>query len=89
MTGRPRRFHLLQRLLHWLMAACIIAMFFIGAGMVSTITPKYLPLILVHKTLGAALLVLKRLLRANLVTLDRTAVAAPGDRTAVAAPGAG
>ena len=58
MTGRPRRFNLLQRLLHWLMAVCIIAMFFIGAGMVSTITPKYLPLILAHKTLGAALLVL-------------------------------
>jgi cytochrome b561 len=27
------------------MAACIIAMLFIGVGMVSTVTPKYLPLI--------------------------------------------
>ena len=26
MTSLPRRFNLLQRLLHWLMAACIIAM---------------------------------------------------------------
>ena len=58
MTSFPRRFNLAQRLLHWLMAACIIAMLFIGVGMVSTITPKYLPLILAHKTLGATLLVL-------------------------------
>ena len=58
MTSPPRRFNLFQRLLHWLMAACIIAMLFIGVGMVSTITPKYLPLILAHKTLGATLLVL-------------------------------
>ena len=58
MTSLPRRFNLLQRLLHWLMAACIIAMLFIGVGMVSTITPKYLPLILAHKTLGATHLVL-------------------------------
>jgi cytochrome b561 len=58
MTGVPHRFSLLQRLLHWLMAACIIAMFFIGVGMVSTIEPKYLPLISLHKTLGVVLLVL-------------------------------
>ena len=58
MTSLPRRFNPLQRLLHWLMAVCIIAMLFIGVGMVSTITPKYLPLILAHKTMGASLLVL-------------------------------
>jgi cytochrome b561 len=58
MTSFPHRFTLLQRLLHWLMAACIVAMLFIGVGMVSTITPKYLPLISIHKTLGVALLVL-------------------------------
>jgi cytochrome b561 len=58
MTSLPRRFNLFQRLLHWLMAACIIAMLFIGVGMVSTITPKYLPLILAHKTLGVTLLIL-------------------------------
>jgi cytochrome b561 len=58
MTSLPRRFNPLQRLLHWLMAVCILAMLFIGVGMVSTITPKYLPLILAHKTLGASLLVL-------------------------------
>jgi cytochrome b561 len=58
MTSLPRRFNLFQRLLHWLMAACIIAMLFIGVGMVSTITPKHLPLILAHKTLGVTLLIL-------------------------------
>jgi cytochrome b561 len=58
MTDAPHRFAPLQRLLHWLMAVCIFAMLFIGVGMVSTVTPKYLPLVLVHKTLGFALLVL-------------------------------
>jgi cytochrome b561 len=58
MTSFPDRFSPLQRLLHWLMAACIIAMLFIGVGMVSTVAPKYLPLIAIHKTLGVTLLVL-------------------------------
>jgi cytochrome b561 len=58
MSNVPHRFALIQRLLHWLMAACIFAMFFIGVGMVSTVTPTYLPLILTHKTLGVTLLVL-------------------------------
>jgi cytochrome b561 len=54
MTSLPHRFALFQRLLHWLMAVGIIAMLFIGVGMVSTITPKYLPL----RSLGVALLLL-------------------------------
>jgi cytochrome b561 len=57
-TEAPRRFALIQRILHWLMAICILAMLFIGVGMVSTVAPKYLPLILVHKTLGVTLLIL-------------------------------
>lgn len=52
------RFNVLQRFLHWLMAVCILAMFFIGVGMVSTIMPKYLPLLATHKTLGLTILVL-------------------------------
>lgn len=48
----------LQRVLHWLMAICILAMLFIGVGMVSTIMPKYLPLVTIHKSLGIAILVL-------------------------------
>jgi cytochrome b561 len=53
-----QRFNPLQRLLHWLMAVCILAMLFIGVGMVSTIMPKYLTLVSIHKPLGIAILVL-------------------------------
>jgi cytochrome b561 len=53
-----QRFTPLQRALHWLMAACILAMLFIGVGMVSTIAPKYLPLISIHKSLGTIILIL-------------------------------
>jgi cytochrome b561 len=52
------RFTPVQRLLHWLMALCILAMLFIGVGMVSTIMPIYLSLVSVHKPLGIAILVL-------------------------------
>ena len=52
------RFSRLQRLLHWLMAACLLAMLFIGVGMVSTVMPKYLPLLSIHKSLGIAILLL-------------------------------
>jgi len=56
---RPeQRFKPIQRLLHWLMAICILAMLFIGVGMVSTIAPKYLTLVQIHKPLGIAILVL-------------------------------
>ena len=47
-----------QRLLHWLMAACILAMLFIGVGMLSTVRPTYLTLVSIHKPLGAAILIL-------------------------------
>jgi cytochrome b561 len=52
------RFTALQRLLHWLMAICILAMFFIGVGMLSTVMPKFLRLVTIHKSLGIAILVL-------------------------------
>ena len=58
MTERTQSFTLFQRVLHWLMAICILAMLFIGVGMVSTVTPKYVPLLVTHKTLGMAILVL-------------------------------
>ncbi len=58
MSGLRRRFTVLQRLLHWLMAICILAMLFIGVGMVSTVMPKYLTLVAIHKPLGIAILVL-------------------------------
>jgi len=58
MINTRTRFTFLQRLLHWLMAISIIAMLFIGVGMVSTIAPKYVALVATHKTLGIAILVL-------------------------------
>jgi cytochrome b561 len=57
-NGVRRRFTALQRLLHWLMAVCILAMLFIGVGMESTIEPKYLTLVAIHKPLGIAILLL-------------------------------
>jgi cytochrome b561 len=58
MSEVSRYFTPLQRLLHWLMAICILSMLFIGVGMVSTIMPKYLTLVSIHKPLGIAILVL-------------------------------
>lgn len=48
----------LARLLHWLMAILILAMLFIGAGMVVDLSPWHTTLVAVHKPLGVALLVL-------------------------------
>jgi cytochrome b561 len=53
-----RRFTPLQRTLHWVMAVCILAMLFIGVGMVSTIAPEYLTLVGIHKPLGILILIL-------------------------------
>ncbi|MEJ0002871.1 MAG: cytochrome b [Pararobbsia sp.] len=58
MTPIHDRFTPLQRALHWLMAICILAMLFIGVGMVSTIRPDYLSLVSIHKPLGIVILVL-------------------------------
>jgi cytochrome b561 len=58
MSPDIRRFSPLQRVLHWLMAVCILAMLFIGVGMVSTIGPDYLSLVSIHKPLGIAILLL-------------------------------
>jgi cytochrome b561 len=52
------RFTALQRGLHWLMAACILATLFIGVGMVSTVTPTYVHLLAIHKPLGITILAL-------------------------------
>lgn len=47
-----------QRLLHWLMAALVTAMLFIGIGMVATLSPRYWTLVSIHRPLGIAILVL-------------------------------
>jgi cytochrome b561 len=58
MSGLAGHFTITQRLLHWVMAVCVLAMLFIGVGMVSTVTPTYLRLVSIHKPLGIAILVL-------------------------------
>ena len=58
MSGLAGHFTVTQRVLHWLMAVAIIAMLFIGVGMVSTVTPDYLSLVSLHRPLGIAILVL-------------------------------
>ena len=52
------RFALPARILHWLMAAMILAMLLIGAGMVSTTTERYPALLAWHRPIGLAILVL-------------------------------
>lgn len=74
--GNPG-FSSLQRGLHWLMAAAILAMLFIGIGMVSTITRAHLTLLGIHQPLGLAILALA-LLRL-IVRLMQGAPALPSD----------
>lgn len=77
MNALPQRFTAIQRLLHWVMAACILTMLFIGVGMVSTVMPKYLTLVSIHKPLGIAILVLAAIRLA--VRLRYGAPALPAD----------
>jgi cytochrome b561 len=49
------RFALPARILHWLMAIMVIAMLFIGAGMVSTVSETHEWLLAIHKPLGIAI----------------------------------
>ena len=71
------RFTPLQRLLHWLLAAAIIAMLFIGVFMVSTVAPASSALVAFHRPLGIAILALVLLRLA--VRLRRGAPALPPD----------
>ena len=58
MSAQPNHFAPLARLLHWLMALMIIAMLFIGAGMVASVSERHEWLIHLHKPLGIAILLL-------------------------------
>ncbi|EJU14290.1 cytochrome b561 [Sphingomonas sp. LH128] len=58
MTRPAHDFHPLLRGLHWLMAAMVLTMLFIGVGMVSTTGPAYLSLLALHRPIGIAILVL-------------------------------
>lgn len=52
------RFTPVARLLHWTMFAMILAMLFIGVGMVSTVSERYHALVSIHRPLGITILVL-------------------------------
>jgi cytochrome b561 len=58
MTYPKQRFNLPGRLLHWTMAMLVLAMLFIGIGMVSTVSSSYYTLLSIHKSIGILILVL-------------------------------
>jgi cytochrome b561 len=55
--AQQRPFPLLSRVLHWTMAIMIVAMLFIGIGMIAS-PPDYHELISIHKPLGILVLIL-------------------------------
>ena len=81
MTNSPRHFSTLARWLHWTMAVLILAMLFIGVGMVATVSHAHETLIALHRPLGVALLVLA-LIRAG-VRLKNGSPALPSERPAI------
>lgn len=58
MSMQAKRFSLVSRVLHWRMALLILAMLFIGIGMVSTVSARYHDLLAVHRSIGILILVL-------------------------------
>jgi cytochrome b561 len=58
MSRSNTSFNLLARVLHWLMAILLLAMLFIGIGMVSTTSPRYSQLLSVHRSIGITILLL-------------------------------
>jgi cytochrome b561 len=52
------RFPVLSRILHWLMAAMVLAMLFIGMGMAASESTRYAALVALHRPLGIAILAL-------------------------------
>ena len=57
MNKSPTQFALLSRILHWLMAAMLLTMLFIGVAMVASIG-DYHKLVALHRPLGIAILIL-------------------------------
>src|SRR5580698_5479254 len=56
-TKNPAQFALLSRLLHWVMAAMLLAMLFIGVAMVASLG-NYHALVAIHRPLGIMILIL-------------------------------
>ena len=63
-TKNPTQFALLSRLLHWVMAALLLAMLFIGVSMVASLG-NYHALVAIHRPLGALILFLAAIRLAN------------------------
>lgn len=57
MANNPAQFALLSRILHWLMAAMLLAMLFIGVSMVASLG-NYHRLVAIHRPLGIMILIL-------------------------------
>jgi cytochrome b561 len=57
-TVAPDRFNRTARALHWLMAALVLTMLLLGAGMMSTVSPTYHRLFGWHRTIGILVLAL-------------------------------
>src|SRR5262249_20581759 len=57
MSTQPRQFAVVSRILHWLMAAMVLAMLGIGVGMVASLA-DYHVLVSIHRPLGIAILIL-------------------------------
>jgi cytochrome b561 len=57
MTAKTR-FPAVSRILHWTMAAMIVAMLFIGVGMAASVSSRYELLVAIHRPLGIAIFVL-------------------------------
>jgi cytochrome b561 len=53
-----QRFSASSRLLHWVMAVLVLAMLFIGVGMVTSVSQRYHLLLAIHRPLGMAILIL-------------------------------
>ncbi len=56
-TGEQPRFPISMRILHWLMAAMVLAMLFIGVAMVASLL-DYHKLVSIHRPLGIMILIL-------------------------------
>jgi len=63
-TNNPTQFALLSRILHWLMAAMLLTMLFIGVSMISSLG-NYHRLVAIHRPLGIMILILAAIRLAN------------------------
>ncbi|HEY4251320.1 MAG TPA: cytochrome b [Roseomonas sp.] len=84
MSGSTGGFGAVARILHWLMAVMVLAMLFIGVGMVTTVSGRYEMLVGIHKPLGIAILLLALLRLANRLRRPAPAADLPGWQKLVA-----